>query len=154
MKEIPLTQGKIAIVDDQDYEMLSHWKWSVMHNGQKWYAQRVDYENRKTILMHRVITDAPSGMDVDHANGDGLDNRRENLRVCTRSQNLANQSAKPNNLSGYKGVSWDKRMTRWIAFISVNNKTINLGRFDSREKAHEAYSQAAQTYFGEFARME
>lgn len=154
MKEILLSQNKVAIVDDSDFEMLSQWKWSAMQDAhhEKWYAMRKD--GHKTILMHRLITDAPSGLDVDHIDNDGLNNRRGNLRICTRSQNLANQPAKPNNISGYKGASWDKRTGRWIAFISVENKNINLGRFDTPKEAHEAYITAAQKYFGEFARKE
>ncbi len=104
--------------------------------------------------MHRVILKAPGGLDVDHINGDGLDNRRINLRVCTRSQNLANQGTQARNLSGCKGVSWDKRTGRWITFISVNSKNHNLGRFDDLQTARAAYQAAAVRHFGEFARTE
>lgn len=156
MATISLTQGKVAIVDDKDFEWLNQFKWYAMRSTNNWYASRVvkRFGNQRSILMHREITRAPVGMDVDHINHDGLDNQRSNLRVCTRSENLANQSAKPNNTSGRKGVSWDARTKKWIAFISQNNKTRNLGRFGTIEEAHVAYSQEARNIFGEFARTE
>src|SRR5688572_4947824 len=104
MKEIPLTQGKVALVDDEDYEWLNRWKWTFQEcksgNG---YAVR--YSRGRREYMHRLVLNAPTGTEIDHvATGDTLNNQRTNLRVCTRAQNLANRNIGKNNTSGYKGV--------------------------------------------------
>lgn len=147
MKEIPLTQGKFALVDDSDYEWLSKIKWCF--DGR--YAARG--QNGKHILMHREINQTPGGMDTDHINGNGLDNQRKNLRSCTHSQNRMNVARQVNNTSGYKGVTWFKRDSKWMAYIKVDGKQIHLGLFDTIEEASIAYQTAAMRLHGEFSKQ-
>jgi hypothetical protein len=150
MKEIPLTQGKVAIVDDEDYEYLNQWKWCVTDTG---YAIRqASRPSKKGIRMHRVIMQTPDGMDTDHINGNKLDNRRCNLRICTRSQNLQNSLAHSNNTSGRKGVSWSTLHQKWVAQIKTNTGYHYLGLFSDIADAVKTYDVAARKYFMEFAR--
>src|SRR5690242_17796567 len=99
--------------------------------------------------MHRVIMNASADIHVDRINGDGLDNRRENLRLCTRDENMMNRRKNSNNSSGYKGV--DRNKGKWRAYIQVDKKWIHLGYFSTAEQAAHAYDNAAKKYFGEFA---
>jgi hypothetical protein len=120
------------------------------------YIQRGFYEDgkkRKTEYLHRMITKAPKGAECDHINGDCTDNRKSNLRVCSRSNNAANGIRYSNNKSGFRGVSWYKRGKCWESKIKVNYKTIYLGRFHTKEEAADTYNIAAVKYFGEFARL-
>ncbi len=156
-RQIPLTQGKHAIVDEEDYEFLSQWKWCY-HFGyavrtQYFQGDKKDKRIRKFIKMHRFILNTPNGMDTDHINMNKLDNRRKNLRVATRSQNQANKKSQINSSSQYKGVGWHKRKKKWTAQISVNNRLIHLGGFSTEEKAALAYNEAAKKYYGEFGRF-
>jgi hypothetical protein len=149
-KEIILSQGKVALVDDEDYEWLNQWKWWFNSRG---YAHRIIYENGKQkghIYMHRLILNTPSDLDVDHINHDGLDNRRSNLRQCTRSQNLANQKMRKINTSGKKGVSWHKTNKKWSANIGFNHKLIHIGYFDNICDASIAYKNKAHELYGDF----
>lgn len=156
MKEIPITKGKVAIVDDEDFEKLNQSKWFAHYNGQNWYAKRSGWSNTKTkysVYMHREIMNAPSDMQVDHKNGDPLDNRKENLRLCTSYQNQHNRiKAKKNNKFGIKGVYWNKKGKKFHAQIRVNNKRIHLGFFNVLGDADSAYRKAEEKYFEEFAR--
>lgn len=153
MKEILLTQGKVALVDDADYERVNQHKWCANKIGNNWYAIRATGGRRKKkfIYMHRSITAVAPGMYVDHRNHNGLDNRRENLRVCTNAQNTRSRGTGKNNTSGYKGVCWRKDRKRWSAKIKVNYVTIALGCFGSPEEAAKAYDEAARFHFGEYA---
>ena len=155
MKEIHLTKGKVAIVDDTDFEGLSQWKWHAKLSCGLWYAARaVTMAGRKiTIRMHRLITNASDGMEVDHIDGDGLNNLRQNLRIVTRNQNRFNSRVRVDNTSGYKGVSLNKRTGRWVAWIGYYGKHKNLGYFATPEMAAQAYDAAARELFGEFARL-
>lgn len=146
MKQIKLTKGKSAIVDDEDFEYLNQWKWHYLETG---YAARHG-DNKKYVLMHREIMKPESGMIVDHIDHNTLDNRRDNLRLCTRSQNLENSKIRCDNTSGHKGVSWNKRLRKWHAYI-FKDRRIHLGFFDSIDKAIDAYQRAETQYFGEFA---
>jgi HNH endonuclease len=151
-KEIKLTQGKVALVDDADFEWLNQWKWYV-HGF--WYAARMEARKgkRMVVLMHRKITNAPFGMDVDHINGNGLDNRRENLRVCTHAENQRNTTRKrTTNKSGFKGVCWRMVSQKWSADITLNSKQIHIGLFSDIQEAVRAYDAKAIELFGEFAK--
>jgi len=142
MKKIPLSKEKYAVVDDDDFNYLSQYKWSFDR-----YAYRTVKKDgkRTTVRMHRLIMNAPDGLDVDHINHDKLDNRRSNLRVCSRSYNIRNKTKNHNLTSKYKGVSYDKGRKKWCAFICVNYKKSNLGRFNSEIEAHKAYQTACNT---------
>lgn len=155
-KEIPLTQGKVALVDAEDYEYSNQFKWYAMKHGNTYYAVRhIKKEDGKQTLicMHRVIMKTSKGMDTDHINGDGWDNRRDNLRICTRSQNKMNGNIHKDNTSGYKGVFWQKRDKKWMAQIQIDGKLKYLGLFITKEEAALAYNEAAKELFGEFARL-
>lgn len=108
MKEIPLTKGKIALVDDTDYDWLIQWKWHAWTAKGKWFAISQEKEGHK-MKMHRLIMNAPDGLQVDHRNHNGLDNRRENLRICTNTENSRNRRIRRDNTTGFKGVHWLRR---------------------------------------------
>ncbi len=154
-KEIPLTQGQVAIVSDEDYERVSQYKWCAYWSGTKWYAmtsrRRVPVDGWKSITMHRFILDAQSGTFTDHIDRDGLNNRRENLRFCTRSQNEHNKTRRSDNKSGFKGVYWHKTNSKWAAQITVNGDIKRLGFFDTPEEAARVYDISAEEFHGEFA---
>lgn len=156
-KEIPLSQGKVAIVDDQDYEWLSGWKWTYHKRADKreGYAFRTQWQSqerrRKKVFMHRLIADCPKGFEVDHINGDGLDNRRANLRVCSHAENVWNMHAEPKAVSGYRGVFHGGRSGPWQARIRIDGKNRHLGTFPTPEAAAVAYDQAVARYRDEHA---
>jgi len=155
MKEIKLTQGQVTIVDDEEFEKLNRFKWHAQKEGRKFRAGRsVTCGNkRKTLLMHRIILNAPAGMEVDHINGNPLDNRRTNLRLATAHQNRRNHiGPNKNNKLGIKGVYWYKRYKKYQVTIGFNNKRIYIGYFTSLSDADKAYRDAEVTYFGNFAR--
>ena len=154
-KTIPLTQGKVAIVDNADYEWLTQWKWYAAKTISAYYARRSVWENGKTrdIQMHRVILNAPAKKQVDHINGNGLDNQRVNLRLCTNSQNHMNGKKCLGCSSKYKGVSWHKQTHQWQSFIGINNTQKYLGRFDSEQEAAATYNAEATKLFGQFANL-
>lgn len=158
MKEIQLTQGKVAIVDDEDFERLNQHKWCARFDGWNWYALRecsIGNSKAKTVLMHREIMNAPKGIQVDHCSGNGLDNRKKNLRLCTHQQNHFNKNhARRDNKLGIKGVCWNKEHKIFHAQISINKKVIHLGYFTVLADADQAYRVAELKYFGEFAREE
>jgi hypothetical protein len=149
MKEMKLTKGKVMIVDDDMYEYLSQWKWQALSTNGKWYAYR--NSGRRAIYVHRLVADAPDGVKVDHKNGNGLDNRRENLRLATGSQNAQNSKVCSRNKLGYKGVY--NNGGRYRAQITVGNTKISLGQYGTPEEAALAYNRAAKEYFGEFANL-
>ena len=156
MKELVLTRGKVALVDDADFQRFNQYKWQAMKVKHLWYAMRSIHVDKKLriILLHREILGLQhkDGIMTDHRNGNGLDDRRCNLRACTHTDNMRNRKTQKHS-SVFKGVAWVKRVGRWIAYISVNNKTIHLGYFHDESEAALAYNDAAQKYFGEFARL-
>lgn len=153
-KIIALNKGEVAIVDDGDFDWLNQWKWHI-HRETRWgrYAVRTDSRSGKVVIMHRLIMDAPKGMQVDHINGDGLDNRRENMRLCTNSQNTKNKRLSKSSTSGYKGVSWFSKLGKYASRIRVDGELIRLGYFHDPIEAAKVYDEAAKRYFGEFARL-
>ena len=150
-KLIPLTQDKFAIVDAEDYERLNQYKWYASRNKNgDYYAKRMERGTRRQIIMHRVITEAASHLLVDHRNHNGLDNRRSNLRICTKAENVRNQL--PHGVSSrYKGVSWSKSHKKYAATIRCNKKSFHLGYFADEIEAAKAYDKKAKELFGEFA---
>lgn len=148
MKIIPLTQGRVTLVDDEDYEFLARFKWRVIITRNKEYA----IHSRNSRMMHRFLLSVLCGLDVDHINGNGLDNQRHNLRACTHARNRQNQNKYSNNKSGYKGVSFRSECGKWRAAIACFGKDKYLGMFDSPEAAHAAYVTAAKALHAEFYR--
>lgn len=160
MKTIPLSQGKMALVDDEDFENLNQFKWVANEIGGTFYAQRNGprLNGKKTIiLMHRYLLNFLSGQDTDHRNHNGLDNQRENLRLCTHAENLRNRKLNKNNITGFKGVyysigKYKTKEYRYIrACIKFNSKTVHLGTFSNLESAAHAYDIKAKELFSEFA---
>ena len=149
MKKIPLTQGKFALVDDEDYTELSKYKWYATKGRNTFYAKNA----RMGRIMHRHILNPPRYKDTDHIDGNGLNNQKINLRLATRSENGGNRRLGSNNTSGFKGVHWAKDYRKWKVRIKINRKDIYLGRFSSREEAVLKYNDAAKKYFGIFARL-
>jgi hypothetical protein len=155
MKEIKLTQGKLALVDDANYEWLNQWNWYYQKGYKTGYAYRNigTPPHRKHIQMHRLIMQTPPEMEVDHIDLDGLNNQRHNLRNCFHAHNAMNCKRYRNNTSGYKGVYWFKRAHVWVARITFNQKMLFLGYFHNPKEAAKAYDQKAIELFGEYARI-
>lgn len=158
MKRIGLTKGKIALVDDDDFEYLNRWRWSAFNSRRRpdsYYARRTArvLGKKKVIKMHHAIIPLVPGMMTDHIDGNGLNNQRSNLRMSTKQQNQANSRKRKGCSSQYKGVSWSKRDKRWCSQVKVNGKLIYLGYFHDEESAARVYDAAALKYFGEFARL-
>lgn len=150
---IKLTQDKYAKVDQQDYEKLNEHKWYAKRCINRFYAHRRNESNRN-VAMHRIIMKPGRGYCVDHINGDGLDNRKDNLRIVTIAENNYNKRKSKNvRSSQYKGVSIDKRTNRWRAIIYYKYRKINLGMFGDEIDAARAYDEAANELFGEFAKL-
>jgi len=139
MKEIPLTQGKVALVDDEDYERLNKFKWHVHTCANAVYAVRaVNYPKGKE-YMHRVIMDCPKELQIDHIDGFCLDNRKSNLRIVTNRQNQQNRHHK--KTSEYPGVYWEKARGKWRALIRIDGIQKHLGYFKTEFGAYRAYVQ-------------
>jgi hypothetical protein len=155
MKEIYLTRGLLALVDDEDFPKLSGYMWQASKKNNAWYAKRDVLVDGKTsaLYMHRAILDVPPGFEVDHRDGDGLNNQRDNLRQATHRQNLHN--SRPFDASGFKGVTWHKGAHKWMAQIKPQAGGPNkyLGCFADPEEAARVYDAVALELRGEFARL-
>ncbi len=154
MKEIMLTQNKKALVDAKDFEWLSQWKWGVgTDRGTQYAIRKIRRDGKRTtITMHQMILNTPTGMVSDHVNGNGLDNRRSNLRVCSYSNNAMNRKAQKGT-SKYKGVSLHSIGGKWKSRIKTKGKIYNLGHFGTEEEAAKRYDEAAVQIFGEYAKL-
>jgi len=158
VKTIQLTQNKVTVVDDKDYERLSRFNWHaircVRNTRTIWYAGRMARRKDRTrelIYMHRDIAAVCGIPQVDHLDGDGLNNRRKNLRPATHNQNSQNRLKKPGCSSKLKGVHFHKASGKWMAQITVNSRRQYLGLFGTQQEAADAYDRAANELFGTFA---
>lgn len=154
MRRISLSQGKYAIVDDEDYEMISRFKWHYSKRGYAYCILNMGRLNGKSqwarSYLHRMILHVPLDKEIDHCNHNKLDCRRANMRVCTRQQNSRNMLRHRDSVSIYKGVSWSKEKGKWESRI-YNNKSIFLGYFNDETEAAKIYNTKASELFGEFA---
>lgn len=155
MKKIKLTQNKYALVDDEDFERLNQYKWYAVKGKGLWYASRhtsakID-KARKVVWMHREVNNTPKEMETDHIDGNGLNNQRKNLRACVHAQNGMNKGKNRSNTSGFKGVT-QSSINRWKSQITVDNKNLYLGSFNSKLKAYKAYCEACLKYHKQYGR--
>lgn len=152
---IPLTQGLYALVDGNLFNWLNQWKWYAQKNYNTFYAVRHIWNRNKhkqiRILMHREIMKPPDNLQIDHRNGCGLDNRKQNMRIATYIQNQQNRKIQFGCSCKYKGVSWHKYAKKWMASIRLNGKLLHIGYFNSEIEAAQAYDIKAKELFGEFA---
>ncbi len=156
MKKIELTQGQFALVDDEDFEYLNQWKWyaHLAKTGKTYYAERnkrISKDKRILIQMHRLIMNTPDNLEVDHKDGNGLNNQKHNMINCTRQENAFNRRVFKGS-SSYKGVFWHKRLNKWVAQIARMKKHIHIGTFVSEIEAAEAYNKKAKEFMEEYAK--
>jgi len=151
MKTLQLTNGYKAIIDDDDFERVSAFKWYGAKSRMNVY---VCHGRSPALRLHRFILNAGQGDFVDHINGDTLDNRKANLRICTNAENIRNSRKYSTNASGFKGVSYIAWRNKWASKITFNYKKHFLGYYDTKEEAFEAYKAKAKEFFGEYARFE
>jgi hypothetical protein len=153
---IPLNHGKVALIDAEDLPRVAPYRWHASYDGRsdRWYAVRGERLGTgegarvRTVRMHRAILDAPPGMEVRHGNGDGLDNRRANLRLMTRTQRNAQRGMFRTNTSGYRGVSWFAPLGRWRAKLRYGGTQLHLGYHATAEAAARAYDAKAAELYG------
>lgn len=151
---IQLTRGLFSLIDVEDSHKLIGVNWCAFQNkAGNIYTYRKDRKRKTGYFMHRIVMNVDDGFIVDHKNGNGLDNRKSNLRQCTYSQNIQNSRLKSANSSGYKGVYWNKYVGRWHASICSYGKRIHIDYFDTAEEAHQAYCIMAEKVHGEFAKF-
>lgn len=146
-----------VFIDGEDFDKIKEYTWCLSKIGNCFYACSGLYDKKTkkktTIHMHRIIMDTSKDYIIDHVNGNALDNRKENLRICSNAENLRNRKKQKNTSSIYKGVCFDKRDKKWRASIRLNNKLMYIGLFDTQTQAAKAYNKAAVENFGEFARL-
>ena len=159
MIEVPLTQEQVTLIDDEDCAILKQGSYCAVKKASGFYARRnatkkdIACGSPSKVYLHREIMRAIKGEFVDHINGNTLDNRKENLRICSSKQNSRNSKKNKNNSSGFKGVAWHKSKKVWVAYIKVDYKNKHLGVYNTPENAAKAYDEAAKKYFGEFAKL-
>lgn len=155
---IPLTRGYEAVIDAADAHLVDRSNWHAMTDTRNaiYAATKEDRDGKwRNVLLHRLLLGVKDPkVHIDHIDSDGLNNRRSNLRLATRVENMRNQRGHRDSSSGLKGVSWDKRKRKWVAQICVLGQQKFLGRFDTTQEAHEAYCKGAAMFHGEFARVE
>lgn len=149
VKQIPLTQGKFALIDDPDFQSVSEHKWFAVTDGWNWYAARKVKKQQQR--LHNFLMEPPPGVRIDHRDGNGLNCQRRNMRISTHAQNQQNRRSKNPHTSRFKGVSWRKSHKRWVAQIRVDRQVVYLGLFEREEDAARKYDAAAEKHFGEFA---
>lgn len=155
-KYIQLNKNKKAIVDDEDFAKLNQYRWYVISKGNYLYVRKSDYHKgvRKVTYLHHLILPPKKGYEIDHINHNALDNRRCNLRYCTKSQNQQNMRVRKNCLSKHKGVTWDRARQKYKASIYAYGQNHNIGRFDDENIAAIAYKNKAIELFGDYAYTE
>jgi hypothetical protein len=156
MKLISLTKGKFTMVDDEDFDKLSKYKWMATTQRKTSYAGRdlsLGGGKSKRIYMHSILAKTPKGFVTDHIDGNSLNNQKKNLRVCTNAENLRNSGKPITNSSGFKGVSFHKQTGKYRARITLNRKEIYLGEYKSKEVAHEIVKKEIVFYHKEFAHL-
>lgn len=146
------------MIDDEDAGIVCQYKWyaSYAKGNQSFYAKttvKKSNGNRTSMFMHRILIAVLGGQFIDHANGDTLDNRKTNLRVCSRKENNRNRKLQRTNTTGYKGLKWHSRLSKWEARIGVDGKYKYLGLFKEKEDAARAYDKAAVEHYGEYAHL-
>lgn len=148
-------QNQFAMVDDEDYEFVSQWKWCGKKDPSGTYVQRTFRVNgkSKTVSLHRMIMKAGSGELVDHADKNTLNNQKSNLRICTKAENNANSKSRKDSTSKYLGVSWNTRTSKWVAAIQKEKVIKHLGYFEDEILAAKAYDKKATELFGKFANL-
>ena len=155
-RRIPLTQGKYALVDQDDFERLNKHKWYAVKSANTFYARRTKRAGKKYIAMrmHREVINPPDNLFVDHINHNGLDNRKANLRPATCAQNSYNRIRfRKIQSSKYTGISWTKQNKKWMVQIRYKGRRIFLGLFEDEIQAAKEYDKAAKKYHGEFASL-
>lgn len=150
---VSLTRGYLTMVLPEDIGIIADGPWCAAPDRSTIYAVTKD-KDKKTIRLHRLIVNASPGIEVDHRDRNGLNNRRSNLREATRAQNQMNAVGKPYGTSRFKGVDWDKKSMKWRARIKKAGKQKTLGYFTSEEAAHAAYCSVVEELHGKFARTE
>lgn len=152
MQIIKISQGYECTIDDEDFQFINSHKWKVLRSRKRIYASySYGEKGNKSMLMHRLILDAKKGEYVDHINGNTLDNRRENLRLCTNSENLGNRGKQTNNTTGYKGVYKTESPLYYRCAIRKDNMVYCLGTLKDKEKCAKLYDAASLHFYGEFA---
>jgi len=153
MKTIELSRNQVTIVDDEDFDILNQYKWFCSNSG---YAMRAPWPTQKPkhLIMHRIILNCPKGLQVDHINGNKLDNRKSNLRIVEEKYNHLNIAKRCTNKSGHKGVDWRPEKQKWRARINLHKKAYSLGHYDNIVDAIEAYNKAAKILYGKYERIE
>ncbi len=148
---VHINGGTAVLIDDEDYDKIKESSW--LFSGRYAYRQVWNKGKGKTEYMHRIIMGNPKNLEIDHINGNGIDNRKSNLRFATHKQNMANQKSCKTATSQFKGVCWVKRDKKWEASIQTDNRTKHLGYYENEADAAKAYDKEAIKLFGSFARL-